>query len=482
MEKTDYFAPLRNFFRPLTSRYSEVRACTLCKLEEWVAGCLPETVFPPKAEEKTNSRDRIYTPKRTFFCLLWQCLQPECSGREVVRQLQALFQLKGGPKISEADTAYCRARARLPQSILIDALGASGRAADQCSGPSHSGLRGRPLKVVDGTTVLLPDTKKNRSRYPAVQSSPPNFPLMRLVVLFSLASGAALALAQGSLHESELALFQTLFAQLVRGDIVIGDRGFGCYTILALLQGLGVDFVGRTTRRLDPPPRKQRLGPDQWLMTWSRPTKASPWVTLATWMGLPTQVTVRVVRAQVTAKGMRVRQVCVVTTLLDSTLYPAEEILAAYLQRWRLEICLNDLKTTLQMQMLRGRSPASVQQEAYARFLAHNLIRWTIAQAAHAYGRRWAQISFKGTLDAVRQFSLAMSQSRSQRERRLLWDELLRILAKDLIPHRPGRREPRAIKRKKNKYPRLNNARHLFRDHPKRHERRARARLRALVA
>jgi hypothetical protein len=336
-------------------------------------------------------------------------------------------------------------------------------------------LQGRPVQVADGSTLTLADTPQNRAAYPAVHSQPPNFPLMRIVVLFSLASGAVLSLAQGNLHHSELALFATQLAQLAKGDILIGDRLFGCYALVALLRGLGVDFVGRTTRRVDGRRRTKRLGKNDWLFTWQKPTKASPWLTLAQWLGLPTALEMRAVRGRVSCRGFRVREITVVTTLLDPKLYPPEEILRAYLRRWRLEMCLDDLKTTLHLELLRGRSPDSALQEAYARLIAHNLVRWTMACAARTHAVELERISFKGTLDAVRHFSAAMSRARSQARRLALWAELLRTLATDLVPERPGRREPRAVKRKKNKYPRLSRPRHRFRDRPKRHERRVHA-------
>ena len=191
-------------------------------------------------------------------------------------------------------------------------------------------------------------------------------------------------------------------------------------------------------------------------------------------------MTLRVVKGRSYQKGFRVRQVTVVTTLLDPQRYPAEEILQAYLRRWRLEMCLDDLKTTLKLDQLRGRSPEMVQKELYARLIAHNLIRCLVAQAATEHHVALERISFKGSLDALRHFSQAMARARSKKKRRELWTELLATLAADLVPERPGRREPRAVKRKKNKYPRLNVARHKFRDHPKRNVRRKNARLRRL--
>lgn len=474
MHDTPLFPGWGRWLGRFAAQTAAVRACTLSEIEKRFASCVPESLFP-KARQKQNSRDRVYTRRRTFWCTLWHALQPGAGGREVVRQLQALFLLESGPRISEKDGAYFRARGRLPLDQFAAALAATARAADQRAGSREVVLQGRPVKVADGSTLTLTDTPKNRAVYPAVQSSPPNFPLMRIVVLFSLTSGAVLSLAQGNLHHSELALFATLLSQLAKGDILIGDRLFGCYVVVALLRGLGVDFIGRTTRGLDGRRRTKRLGKNDWLLTWRKPGKASPWLTAALWLGLPNELEMRAVRGRVQGKGFRVREITVVTTLLDPELYPPEQILRAYLRRWRLEMCLDDLKTTLQMEMLRGLSPASLQQEVYARLIAHNLVRWTMACAAREHAVALERISFKGTLDALRHFSGAMSRARSQAKREALWAELLRTLAADLVPERPGRREPRAVKRQKNKYPRLNRPRHLFRDPPKRNVRRTRA-------
>jgi len=482
MPNTPLFPAWRARLSPLGARttkaFATVRAYTLAQLETRFAPCLPATLFP-KAPEKQNSRDRCYTRWRTFWCLLWQSLNPQASGREVVRQLQALVQLEGGPGLSAEDGAYCRARARLPVNEFPKALAATAQAAEQAAGPP-TGLQGRPVKVVDGSTLTLPETPKNRAAYPPVQTPQPHFPMLRLVVLFALGSGALLALAQGSLRVSELALFGELMRQLTRGDIVVGDRGFGNFVVVARLQQLGMDFIGRSPRRIDGRRRTRRLGKKDWWIVWKKGAKPAPWLTPAQWADLPAELIVRAVRGRCYQKGFRVRHVTLVTTLLDPERYPAQELLQAYLQRWRLEMCLDDLKTTLHLEMLRSRSPEMAQKEIYARLIGHNLIRWTMAQAAREHGVALARISFKGTLDAVRQFSQAMSQARSRKQRQALWTELLRTLAANLVPERPGRRAPRAVKRRKHKYPRLNVSRRQFRDPPKRHVRRTRARLRKL--
>jgi len=481
---TPFFPSWQARLAPMGARVAQtvktVRSYTLCQLEDRFGSCLPQTLFP-KAAAHTNSRDRLYTRWLTLWSMLWQGFNPKASGREVVRQFQALLELHDGPSMSEEDGAYCRAKARLPVSEFPKALAATAQAADRGAPPLQL-LQNRRIKAADGTILTLTDTPKNRAAYPALHSPEPNFPMLRVVVLFSLLSGAILSLASGNLHAAELPLFSQLMDQLVRGDILLADRGFGNFILLALLQKLnrGVDFIGRSVRHVDGRRRLKRLGQQDWLVQWQRSPNPSLWLPLAQWLALPEQMTVRMVRGSLYCKGFRVRQVTLVTTLLDPQRYPAQEILQAYLRRWRLEMCLDDLKTTLEMEMLRSRSPEMVQREVYAHLIAHNLIRYTMAQAATQQTVPLERISFKGTLDALRQFTHAMSQARTTKKRRQLWTKLLATLAADLVPERPGRREPRAVKRKKNKYPRLDAPRHKFRDHPKRNVRHTKARLRKL--
>ena len=483
MANTPFFPAWGARFNPMGSHSARVlrpvTALTLCQLEKCFAPWIPTELFP-KAADHQNSRDRSYTRWRTFWSMLWQALHPLASGREVVRQLQALFDLEDGPPLCPQDGAYCRAKARLPLDQFPKAL--SARHADQGASPLHL-LRDRPLKVVDGSALTLADTPKNRATYPPIEpTDTPTFPQLRLVVLFSLLSGTILAAAQGSLLISELALLHTLAAQLAAGDILVGDRGFGSFPVIVWLKVVRqVDFLGRTTRRVDGRRRLRRLGPNDWLFLWkASPSCTSPWLSPLVQAILPRHMILRAVKGSCYQKGFRVRQVTVVTTLLDSQAYPAQEILQAYLRRWRLEMCLDDLKTSLQMESLRGRTPATLQRELYARLIAHNLIRCTMAQAASDHHVRLEQLSFKGSLDAVRHFAHAMARARCRARRQRLWKRLLQTLAGDLLPERPGRREPRAVKRRKNKYPRLDAPRHKFRDHLKRSDRRKMSRLRKL--
>lgn len=484
MTKTPFFPAWKCQLAPMRHRLAKTlaqfRACTLCQLEDRFSSLLPSSVFI-KTASGPNSRDSIYTQWRTFWCFLWQCLHVGTSGREVVRQLQALLELRGGEPISPEDGAYCIARQRLPETMFTQALHATAAACDQVASAAGF-LGGRPVKLVDGTILTAPDTAQNQDTYPQVSTMKKgcSFPIMRVVAIFSLLSGAIWAAGCGSYYVSEFRLFYDLLAHLAKGDIVIADRGFGNYPMLVLLHSMNIDLIARSSRRIDGRRRRKRLGKNDWLVIWKKSPNRSAVIPKDQFDGFPAKLTVRIVRGSLHQKGFRVRQITVVTTLLDPQKYPAADILRAYLRRWRMEMCLDDIKTTLGMAMLSCKSPAMLRKEMFMHLIAHNLIRYTMACAAAQHGADLERLSFKGTVDALRQFTHAMAQARSKKKRRDLWDYLLRILVSDLVPDRPGRVEPRAIKRRSKKYDRLNVPRHQYKDRPKRHERRRLSRLRRL--
>lgn len=454
----------------------QLRQATLAQLEVRFGHCLPARLLA-KPAAGPHSRERVYSLPRTFWGWLWQMLNHNAPCREVVRQVQALHSLQGGPAVNEDTGGYCQARARLPRPVLEKALVASAHSAARRA-PALSLLGGRALKVVDGSSLRLADTPANQKRFPqpANQKRGCGFPVLKLVVLFCLTSGSLLARATGTLWESEARLLHRLLATLQRGDIVLGDRGFGNFVILALLAGAGADLLARVptnSRRVDFR-HGRRLGRWDRVVLWRKGPHLVDWLSAAAWAALPQQVEVRIVRAPVRQRGFRTRELTLVTTLLDPQLYPAAELLAAYARRWRLELCFDDLKTTLGLETLKCLSPALAEKELLAGLIAHNLLRCVMAEAAQEHAVPLERISFKGALDALRQFSHALCQTRSARRKKELWAALLWSLARDLVPERPGRREPRAIKRRP-KYPLLTRPRQQQRDRPRRSVRRTRS-------
>jgi hypothetical protein len=466
MPETPFFPAFRARLAALGRRTATtIRQATLAQLQEHLREFLPAQVLAA-ADEGPHSRDRVFNLRLTCECFLWQVLKPHTACREVVRQVQALLCLHGRPPVDEGDSAYIQARQRLPKQRLEQALSATAQAADRRVGGGGA-LQGRPVKVADGSTTQLPDTPKNQQRYPQSRSQRPGcgFPLLKFVVLFSLTSGAVLNVALGRLRHHDLRLFRRLWDQLQRGDILLGDRAWGEYTTLAGLPCQGVDVVARLHARRKVDFRKaQRLAKHDGLFVWAKGSQQSEILTAQQWRQLPAQITVRVIRFTATIRGLRGRRVTLVTTLLDPQRYPAAEIIALYARRWRLELCLRDLKTTMGMEQLRCKTPDMVEKELLAYLVAHNLIRCVMAGAGARYAVDLERVSFKGTVDAVRQYSAALAQARSRKLRRQLWDDLLWNLARDRVRHRPGRTEPRAVKRRPKPYPLLNQPRRCFRE------------------
>jgi hypothetical protein len=423
-----------------------VRQTTLAQLQQHLRDFLPAPLLSAE-EEGPNSREHVFSLRLTCECFLWQMLQPKTSCREVVRQVQALCRQQGLNPVEEGDSAYVQARHRAggPQ-------------------PDRPG-RHRPVIAVDGSSAQLADTPENQQRHPqpSTQKAGCGFPVLKLAVRFCLNSGAVLHAVWGSLHNHDLRLFRQLWDQLKAGDILLGDRAYGEYTTLAVLPARGVDVVARLHQKRKVDFRQaRRLAKNDGLFVRPKGYQPSPILLADEWALLPGQITVRLVRFTATIRGCRARRVTLATTLLDPVACPAHELAALYARRWRLELCRRNLKTTLGREQLRCKSPAMAEKELLAYLVAHNLIRCVLAEAASQYAADMERISFKGTVDTLRQYSAALAQARHRKMRRQLWDDLLLNLVRDWVPLRPNRQEPRAVKRRPKPFPLLNQPRRKF--------------------
>lgn len=319
MMHTPFFPTLRSRLAALGTRTTQtLRHNSLPQLERCLTPCLPAGLLAA-ADEGANSRERIYSLRLTFQCLVWQMLKPQTACQEVARQVQALFRLTGRCRVNSGPSAYCQARLRLPRERLEQALHHLAQHADQRGG-SGACLQGRAVKVVDGTMVQLADTRKNQNRYPQLPHQKPGcgFPLLKLLALFSLSSGAILTLVMDSYHHDDLRLFRRLWAELKAGDVILGDRLFSDYATLADLPRQGVDVIARLNakRKVDFLKGK-RLGRNDGLVVWTKAEFCPPYLFAAQWAELSATITVRVVRFQVAVKGGRTRLITLVTTLLD---------------------------------------------------------------------------------------------------------------------------------------------------------------------
>jgi hypothetical protein len=221
------------------------------------------------------------------------------------------------------------------------------------------------------------------------------------------------------------------------------------------------------TRKPDFRRAHQRLGRQDALFVWQKGGQQSDILSAAEWLAVPEQITVRLLRFDAMIRG-RKQRVTLVTTLLDPVAYPAEKLIALYARRWNLELALRHLKTTMGMEALRCLSPAMVEKELLAYLVAYNLGRGLMAEAVAVAGVEMERLSFKGTVAAVRQYTAAIAGARNQRKRQQLWEEFVANLVRDVVPRRPGRKEPRAVKRRPKPYPLLNQPRHQYKEIPHR--------------
>lgn len=405
----------------------------------------------------------IYTPTVTVWVFLSQCLSPDHSCRDAVARLIAWRVTCGLEPCSAETGAYCTARNDLPEEVVHELVRDTGKQVEEES-PETWLWHGRKVRVVDGSTITMPDTPANQAAYPQMKAQKPGcgFPIARILVIFSLSVGtvleAAIAKYKGK-QTGENSLFRELHRTLGEGDIVLADRYFSGWCDLALVSQRGVDLVVRKhqLRRTDFRTGK-RLGKEDHLVVWSRPQRPK-WMSAEQYATLPTELTLREIRIRVAQRGMRTRSLVVVTTLLDAPQYPPEEIALLYRRRWQAELHLRSLKVVLQMDRLRCKTPERIHNEFYMHLVGYNLIRGVMAVAAQHSGKSPWEISFKGTLQTLSQF-LPMLLAHVATE---AWCEaLLTAVATHAVGDRPDRFEPRRVKHRPKHYKLLQQHRRLY--------------------
>lgn len=417
-------------------------------------------------DEGPHSRDRRWNLRLVFWTFAWQVAQAGASCREAIRQARARCHNAGRPLPPEPDSPYCQARGSLPLEPLQEIH-------DALCAQAQEGLAAKDLwcghrvLVVDGSSVTAPDTPANQAVFPqqSVQKSGCGFPIIRLVALLSLATGMLTAWATGPWLSHEVGLLQTLWDSVGAGDVLLADRGFCNWALLAqcLQRNLHAVFRVKGIRRSDFRCGK-RLSRNERLVQWRKTWAPAKTVTAQEWALLPEVLTLRLVRCQLNIPGFRTRQVILVTTLLDSEKYPPEALAQLYFRRWAMELSLRNLKTTLQMDQLSCKNPENLEREIRMHFVVHNLVRRLMLEAARRHRVCLERVSFAGSLAAARRYGEALLQTRSQRQRQALIEELFATVATDLVPDRPGRREPRAMKRRPKPYPLLTRHRKKFKE------------------
>jgi len=405
-----------------------------------------------------------WDPPQTFWVFLHQTLsQGAC--RESVEAYRALCAAKK-QRVPSPNTG---ARARLDPAMLNAIEGhvrVQGQQAERRWGRWH----GWHVRIVDGATVSMPDTPENQSRYPQPkgQKAGGGFPVLQMVGVFSWASGMLLEEAHGSLHAGEWSLFRSLRRRLPKRTLILSDRFLSGYADLYALTQARLPFVVRKHACRTVGARlKKVFGQGDRLVEWTQPVARPKHLSVAQYKALPERMLLREVDIHVTIPGFRVKEITVVTCLLDPVDYCAEEIRDLFRDRWGVETNLRQLKTMLGAEILSCQSPAMIDKELTLYRIVYNLVRWLMLQSAKAHGLRPNQLSFTHALGVIRQWSIYLALA-SERDRHRLYRLMLSTLAQAPLPYRPNRSEPRAVKRRPKNYQRLTKPRHEFQETPHR--------------
>jgi hypothetical protein len=405
--------------------------------------------------------DRIYSPLVTLWVFLSQVLSADHSCRAAVARLIAHRVAHGRSSCSPETSAYCQARQRLPEAFFSQVARQTGRALDDGVDPRWL-WKQRRVYVYDGSTVSMPDTPENQAEYPQPVAQRPGlgFPLARIAAVFSLACGAVVDLGvcrYAGKGQSELGMLRTLLNVFRRGDVFVADRLMCAWTEMTMLAQRGVDCVCRlTSHRTVDFRRGKRLGPDDHIVLWFKPVKPRT-IEQDAYDALPEYLLIRECRVRVEQPGFRIQTLLIATTLLDARTYTKDDLAQLYRARWNAELDLRSLKQTLQMDILRCKTPDLVRKELWTHVLAYNLIRTVMAQAASVHDIEPRQISFKGALQTLEAFQpmIALQALADSRIRELLYDRLLEAIAVHRVADRPDRFEPRQKKRRPKPYDRL---------------------------
>jgi len=410
--------------------------------------------------------DAIWTPVLTLWAFLGQCVSAAKTCTSAVARALVWRLGLGLPPCSVNTGAYCKARAKLPEAFLRDLTGTVAERLEAAAAAWR--WRGRHVKVLDGTVCTAADTDANQQEYPQRDNLPGGvgFPLVRLVVLFGLATAACLDVAFGAYAGKgvgETTLARRLLARLRPGDVLLGDRVFATYWLIAAVLATQADGVFRlhAHRKRDGSSHSSRLerslGQADNLVLWRRP-KRPAWMDEATYAGMPAELRVRIVWQRVQVPGFRTQEIEIVTTLLDTEAYPAQAVVTLYRRRWSAELHLRSLKTAMKMEHLWCKTPEMVRKEVWGTLLAYNLVRAAQASAARACAEQPERLSFAQARGLLEEMRGLLSWSEGEFRAGVVGG-LWQAIGSGRLVDRADRVEPRAIKRGPKPFPRLRQTR-----------------------
>lgn len=387
---------------------------------------LPTSVIEQALSElKIRYYRRLFDPIVTLWAFLSQVLDTDKSCHNAVSKVIA--HLAGqGVEIPSTDTsAYCQARSRLPEKFLEKLFSQVGQSLEEKVGTEHLWC-GRNVKVIDGSTVSMPDTVENQKAYPQpkTQKTGCGFPIAKIGVIFSLATGAAVALCIDLLNTHDIKLARKLYQFLKPLDILLGDRAFCAYADLVTIRKLNCDVVFRKNQTRKTSMLKGKIvGDCDKLVTWYKPKSCPKGLSKDEFDVLPHSITVREIYYYIIIPGFRTQRVSLITTLLDKTTYSTLEIVGLYGKRWDVELDLRNLKTTLGMDVLRCKTPSMVRKEIYVYLLAYNLLRSLMWSAGTTYCTPPLRLSLQGTRHHLNNFLPELLAACSKKRQRIYRNE-----------------------------------------------------------
>lgn len=419
----------------------------------------------------------VYTTAIMVWSFLSQVLRDgkEASCQAAVARVVSYCEQQGLDSPTQDTGDYCRARAKLSDAALRDLSCEVAEELEQAADTGWLWKSKHRAKLIDGFTFTMPDTPKNQAKYPQQKAQKPGIglPIARVVAIVSLATACVTNLAIGPYkgkETGESALLRSILGSLAAGDIAVMDRYYCSFMMIALLNAQGTHTCARKHHlRHSDFRRGKRLGRYDHLIVWTRPQRPK-WMNEETYAQIPETLILREIRFNIVERGRRTKTIDVITTLTDAVQYAKEDIAELYGFRWNSELDIRSIKSNLNLGHVRCKSPEMVHRELWTTILGYNLIRTTSAAAALLHGKQPRQISFTSTC----QYVLA---SWMQLSSRLITDteldeylsQMLRQISRCIVANRPGRLEPRVLKRRRHRYPLMQKSRNQLRKELRKH-------------
>lgn len=426
-----------------------------------------DILFDEVEKRLPEHRERLFPPTETLAMFIAQAMSADRACQQAVNQAAIHRLINGLPRCSTHTGGYCRARQRLPAEMITGLTRYLGEHIDQ-QVPEAWRWQGRRVRLVDGTTITMPDTQDNQAAFPQQRGQRPGlgFPICRVVGITCLSSGAVLNAAIGRFNgkgSDEQTLLRSIEDTLESGDVLLGDAFFPTYFFMVRMQAQGIDILMEqqgARKRVTDFRHGKSLGSRDHVIRLHKPKIKPDWMSESTWQEAPNSLAVREFKAD--GKIM-------VTTLLCPKIYHKSELKALYKRRWSVELDIRDIKDTMGMNVLSCKTPEMVIKEIWVHLLAYNLIRVLMARAAMMAGILPREISFKHSLQL---WLLWSRQADTSDEKMLL--VVYELMAQQRVGNRSGRIEPRAVKRRPKPHPLLtvprDEAREMVRKygHPRR--------------